>query len=348
MVRPWRSLVFLTSLLVVSTCIIYATEPLSFYIQEYYKAQGKYPKPPSWVGVGTIFVYGFQVGVGTRGVEGFTSQGYKIQIVVGIDTQSNYVAGLELTILSDIRGNVDFSTKLSQIQFVELRSLEVFLSQLARTVPAGVQIQGGYLAGGEFYFAYSSEDYQGVTRYDYTFSKEGALVSGGFLERSGTSSSVGKMELLTVKSVELGSGRLSEEILRVNPSYQVVQVEQMTGMVMAQFQIDVTFNRRLSEGFYGFLLTSSSGYSTSQAQVLGTELIGPAYINPSLLKGEILSIPEIGLRWIVEGQGQMGGVQTAFYVQGVRVAVYEYDRNGVLLQYARKTHQGYEQARRVR
>ncbi|AMW33149.1 hypothetical protein NA23_07770 [Fervidobacterium islandicum] len=341
--------VLLIFLFVVVSLLAQSVEPLPLYIQEYYKAYGRFPKPPDWVKVGTVFVYQEQVGTGTKGVDAYSTQGYNVKIVVGIDKNSGFVVGLQWRITFDLRGNIDFSSQIAQIQFAELESLAEFLSQIARVSPVGVEVQGGYLPDGGFYFAYASGDYYGFTRYNYTLSKEGVLVSSGFLENtSGTSSSVGQLDLIKITNVQFPISRLPQEILRNNYTYQGAIIEGMTGMIMTYFQVNINFDKQVSDGIYSFDSDAITNYTSSRSKVLGTDLIGPNYINPQLLKGEILSIPEIGLRWMVEGQGQMGGIQTGVYIQGVKIASYEYAQNGLLLQYIFRTSMGYQQGRIAR
>ncbi|WP_448374533.1 hypothetical protein [Fervidobacterium sp.] len=336
-------LIVVLFLILETVTLVEAAEPLSLYIQEYYKANKILPPPPSWVKVGTTFVYRMHVGVGTKGESGFTTQGYVIRMVIGVDKASNFVVVCEWKIMSDLRGDIDFTSQIISEQFVDLKSLEKFLADLSRVAPYGVQVQGGYLPDGGFYFAYASGDYQGFTRYNYTFNKEGVLLSSGFLEQSGSSSSVGQMELMFVKDVDLKFGGLSENLINANPNYRYVLIEQMTGATMLYGQISVTYSKTISEGFYSFMVNNFTNMGSSQKQYLGTNVLGPAYFNPSLLKGEIVNIPEIGFRWVVEGQGQFGGIQTGIYIGGVKVAIYEYSANGLLLQYVNKTHTGYMQ-----
>ncbi|AFG35599.1 MAG: hypothetical protein ACK4EZ_08110 [Fervidobacterium pennivorans] len=337
-------LIVVLFLFLATVTLVEAAEPLGLYIQEYYKTNGRLPLPPSWVKVGTTFVYRMQVGAGTKGESGFTTQGYVIRMVIGIDKTSNYVAVCEWKIMSDLRGNIDYTSQIISEQFVELSSLEKFLADLSQTAPYGVQVQGGYLPDGGFYFAYASGDYQGFTRYNYKFNREGILVSSGFLEQSGSSSSVGQMELVFVKDVDLKFRGLSENLIKANPSYQYVVIEQMTGATMLYGQMSVVYSKTISEGFYSFMVNNLTNLGSSQKQILGTNVLGPSYINPDLLKGEIVNIPEVGFRWVVEGQGQFGGIQTGIYIGGVKVAIYEYSANGLLLQHVSKTHTGYLQA----
>lgn len=166
----------------------------------------------------------------------------------------------------------------------------------------------------------------------------------GFLEQSGSSSSVGQMELMFVKDVELKFGGLSDNLIKANPNYQYVVIEEMTGATMLYGQISVTYSKTISERFYSFIVNNLTNLGSSQKQILGTNVLGPAYINPDLLKGEIVNIPEIGFRWVVEGQGQFGGIQTGIYIGGVKVTIYEYSPDGLLLQYVNKTQIGYIQA----
>lgn len=291
---------------------------------------------PSWLKEGVCVVYqmegGSRVGIGAESSSVYT-RGYIVYVILAIQDRVPY--GLEISYFRDMRGSYSIKQDVKALDarrtflYIDPNDVRQFLSERQLQAQYGIVVEGGPLPDGTFYFATTRRSQDEITTQSFVYTADGAIKVASITKQHANGADAGKLTLVGIYQTNLPKLTLPS-VARESPTY-VLAYQNLFGQLEPWAYSKVT-SAQVDRSVVRYSVTASGRVSRNY-EVVGTPLFGPFYINPELLKNQmIVSVPDIGFSFRVTGTGPNGGSLVTIFFENQPAAHMEYDtRTGLLL-----------------
>ncbi len=282
---------------------------------------------PSWVKEGLVVVYysegGAGTGIGTTRGSGAYGSGYRIFVV--LSSVGNEIYGLDITLLSSPVSGVFFTSNIEKLGdpikgglfFVDPKNTDKIVAK--KEAPPKCKISGNPGT-----FILECKDRFSVRKTMFVYDRKTGLVKEFTVmevtqDFKGKNSSVMKGKYMKHFYIDLPKVKKFPPEALNSRTYRMIN--NMLGMPFGNIHISFT---GVKNGITHYNISMTGVPVVTKA--IGLPLLGPHYINPVLLKRNILlNIPEANFQVSLGGTGYKGGTVLQYIWNGSIILQQEYD-----------------------